>query len=391
MPTDVNANRLQAIQEKVEAGQRLSFDDGLALEATTDLFALGSMANLVRERYNGNFGYYNVNTHINPTNVCVYKCDFCAFRADLDEARAYVMDEGQIKERASQAHERGATELHIVGGLHHKLPFEYYVDVVRWVKEAAPEIHVKAYTGVEVEWFAKIARQPIREILARLVDAGLGSLPGGGAEIFHPEVREQICGAKADTETWLEVHRTAHRLGLHSNATMLYGHIDKPKHRIDHLVRLRELQDETGGFQTFIPLAFHPDNSRMDEIPKPSGVMDLKTMAISRLMLDNFPHIKAYWVMLGIKTAQVALAFGADDLDGTVVHEKIYHEAGAETPQEVSVAEIRRLIAETGRVPIERDTLYHRVERDGARWTARAHRRPRAGRDQPERLSRGDG
>jgi aminodeoxyfutalosine synthase len=371
MPTE--ATRLEEIREKVEAGHRLSFEDGLELEASDDLFALGTMANLVRERYNGNFGYYNVNTHINPTNVCVYKCDFCAFRADLDEARAYVMDEAQIKERASQAHGRGATELHIVGGLHHKLPFQYYVDVVRWVKQAAPEIHVKAYTAVEVEWFCKIERKPAREILRRLVDAGLGSLPGGGAEIFHPEVRDQICGAKASTETWLDVHRTAHRLGLHSNATMLYGHIDKPKHRIDHLVRLRELQDETGGFQTFIPLAFHPDNSRMDELPKPSGVMDLKTMAISRLMLDNFPHIKAYWVMLGIKTAQVALSFGADDIDGTVVHETIYHEAGAETPQEITVAEIRRLIAEAGRVPVERDTLYHRVERDGARWTSGAH------------------
>ena len=367
------ANRLQAIREKVEAGRRLSFEDGLALEASTDLFALGAMANLVRERYNGNFGYYNVNTHINPTNVCVYKCDFCAFRADLNEDRAYTMDEAQIKERARQAHGRGATELHIVGGLHHKLPFQYYVDVVRWVKEAAPEIHVKAYTGVEIEWFKKIERTTTREVLQRLIDAGLGSLPGGGAEIFHPEVREQICGAKATTEQWFDAHRTAHQLGLHSNATMLYGHIEQAKHRIDHLVRLRELQDETGGFQTFIPLAFHPDNSRMDEIPKASGVMDLKTMAISRLMLDNFPHIKAYWVMLGIKTAQVALSFGADDLDGTVVHETIYHEAGAETPQEITVAEIRRLIAEAGRVPVERDTLYHRVERDGSTWTSKEH------------------
>ena len=364
------ASRLATVREKVEAGRRLSFEDGLALEASSDLFAIGTMANLVRERTNGNFGYYNVNTHINPTNVCVYKCDFCAFRADLNEDRAYVMTEAQIKERASQARGRGATELHIVGGLHHKLPFEWYVDIVRWAKEAAPEIHVKAYTGVEIEWFAKLSRKPYRDVLQALVDAGLGSLPGGGAEIFHPEVREQVCGAKASTETWLEVHRTAHQLGLHSNATMLYGHIDKPHHRIDHLVRLRELQDETGGFQTFIPLAFHPDNSRMDEIPKPSGVMDLKTMAISRLMLDNFPHIKAYWIMLGIKTAQVALSFGADDLDGTVVHETIYHEAGAETPQEISVAEIRRLIAEAGRDPVERDTLYRRVERDGATWTA---------------------
>ena len=361
---------LGAIREKVEAGQRLSMEDGLALEASTDIFALGTLANLVRERYNGNFGYYNVNTHINPTNVCVYKCDFCAFRADLDDPRAYVMDESQIRERATEAHNRGATELHIVGGLHHKLPFQYYVDVVRWVKSAAPEIHVKAYTAVEIEWFCKIDRKPIRQILETLVDAGLGSLPGGGAEIFHPEVREAICGAKASTETWLEVHRTAHKLGLNTNATMLYGHIDKAKHRIDHMIRLRELQDETDGFQTFIPLAFHPDNSRMDEIPKPSGVMDLKTMAISRLMLDNFPHIKAYWVMLGIKTAQVALSFGADDIDGTVVHEKIYHEAGAETPQEQSVAEIRRLITEAGRIPVERDTLYHEVSREGSTWTS---------------------
>ncbi len=366
------SSRLGAIREKVEAGLRLSFDDGMALEGSDDLFAIGAMANLVRERKNGNFGYYNVNTHINPTNVCVYKCDFCAFRADLDEARAYVMSREQITGRAREAHERGATELHIVGGLHHKLPFDYYVDVVRWIHDDFPELHIKAYTAVEVEFFAKIARLSIKEILERLIDAGLGSLPGGGAEIFHPEVREKICGAKASTETWLDVHRTAHRLGLHSNATMLYGHIDGPKHRIDHMVRLRELQDETGGFQTFIPLAFHPDNSRMQEIPKPSAVMDLKTMAISRLMLDNFPHVKAYWVMLGIQTAQIALAFGGDDIDGTVVHEKIYHEAGAETPQEVTVAEIRRLITEAGRVPVERDTLYHRVERDGARWSSGA-------------------
>ena len=370
MADSTGAGSLAAIREKVEAGVRLSFEDGMAMEASNDLFAIGMMANLVRERYNGNFGYYNVNTHINPTNVCVYKCDFCAFRADLNDERAYVMDKKQILERAKAAHDRGATELHIVGGLHHKLPFDYYVDLIRWIKDDYPEIHIKAYTGVEIEFFAKIARLSIREVLQKLVAAGLGSLPGGGAEIFHPEIREQVCGAKASTEVWLDVHRTAHQLGLHTNATMLYGHIDKAKHRIDHLVRLRELQDETGGFQTFIPLAFHPDNSRMDEIPKPSGVMDLKTMAISRLMLDNFPHIKAYWIMLGIKTAQVALAFGADDLDGTVVHETIYHEAGAETPQEITVNEIRRLITEAGRVPVERDTLYHKVERDGGRWTS---------------------
>jgi aminodeoxyfutalosine synthase len=368
-----DANRIRLIGEKVEAGERLSFDDGLALEASNDLFALGSMANLVRERCNGDFAYYNVNTHINPTNVCVYTCDFCAFRADLGDDRAYVMDQGQIVERARQASARGATELHIVGGLHNKLPFDYYLDVVRWIRETAPEIHIKAYTAVEIEWFCKIARRPVDDILKSLIDAGLGSLPGGGAEIFHPEVRDQICGAKASTENWLNVHRTAHQLGLHSNATMLYGHIEEPMHRIDHLLRLRDLQDETGGFQTFIPLAFHPDNSDMAHLPKPSGLMDLKVMAISRLMLDNFPHIKAYWVMLGIKTAQIALSFGADDIDGTVVHEKIYHEAGAETPQEVTVAEIRRLIAEAGRIPIERDTLYHRVERREGSWSTREH------------------
>jgi aminodeoxyfutalosine synthase len=367
------ASRLNAIRHKVEAGQRLSFEDGLALEESNDLFELGSMANLVRERYNGNFGYYNVNTHINPTNVCVYTCDFCAFRADMDEERAYVMDHDQVVERARQASARGATEMHVVGGLHNKLPFEFYLNVVRWIRETAPEIHIKAYTAVEIEWFCKITRKSAEVVLKELIDAGLGSLPGGGAEIFHPEVRDQICGAKASTESWLNIHRIAHRLGLHSNATMLYGHIDRPKHRIDHLIRLREIQDETGGFQTFIPLAFHPDNSQMAEIPKPSGVMDLKVMAISRLMLDNFPHIKAYWVMLGLKTAQIALSFGADDLDGTVVHEKIYHEAGAETPQEATVAEIRRLIAEAGRIPVERDTLYHRVERGAGSWATGEH------------------
>jgi aminodeoxyfutalosine synthase len=367
------ANCLNEIRDKVEAGERLSFEDGLVLEQSNDLFELGSLANMVRERYNGNFAYYNVNTHINPTNVCVYTCDFCAFRADMDDERAYVMDHDQVVERARQASARGATEMHVVGGLHNKLPFEFYVNVVRWIRGTAPEIHIKAYTAVEIEWFCKITRKSVEAVLKELITAGLGSLPGGGAEIFHSEVRDQICGAKASTESWLDIHRQAHRLGLHSNATMLYGHIDRPEHRIDHLLRLRELQDETRGFQTFIPLAFHPDNSQMAEIPKPSGVMDLKVMAISRLMLDNFPHIKAYWIMLGLKTAQIALSFGADDLDGTVVHEKIYHDAGAQTPQEATVAEIRRLIVEAGRIPVERDTLYHRIERDKDSWAKREH------------------
>jgi aminodeoxyfutalosine synthase len=360
--------QLAAIREKVETGQRLSFDDGIFLYDRADLFTLGELANRIRERKNGRFTYYNVNTHLNPTNVCVYRCTFCAFRADLKSPKGYVMSDEQILERAAEAERRGATELHIVGGLHHQLPYEWYLNVVRIIHRAHPHLHLKAYTAVEWDWFARLTGRPTRDLLAEFKDAGLGSLPGGGAEIFHPEVRDKICEHKAGADDWIRIHREAHELGLRSNATMLYGHIEEARHRIDHLCRLRELQDETGGFQTFIPLAFHPDNTRLSHIPKASILMDLKTMAISRLMLDNFPHIKAYWVMLGIKTAQLALSFGADDLDGTVVHEKIYHDAGSDSPQELSVAEIRRLIEEAGRIPVERDTLYNEVIRTEERW-----------------------
>jgi len=360
--------RLSVIREKVEAGQRLSFDDGVFLYESADLFAIGELANVVRERKNGNFGYFNVNTHLNPTNVCVYRCTFCAFRSDLRGEKGYVMSDEQVLERAAEADRRGATELHIVGGLHHQLPYEWYLNIIRIIHNAHPRLHLKAYTAVEWDWFARLTGRPTRDLLAEFKEAGLGSLPGGGAEIFHPEVRDKICEHKADAAEWFRVHREAHELGLRSNATMLYGHIEEARHRVDHLCRLRELQDETGGFQTFVPLAFHPDNTRLAHLPKPSGLLDLKTMAISRLMLDNFQHIKAYWVMLGIKTAQVALSFGADDLDGTVVHEKIYHDAGSDSPQELSVAEIRRLIQEAGRVPVERDTLYNEVVRADNGW-----------------------
>jgi aminodeoxyfutalosine synthase len=360
-----------AIRAKVEASQRLSFADGMFLETQADLFALGELANIARERHNGNFAYYNVNTHLNATNVCVYRCTFCAFRADLKSPKGYVMSDEQVLHRAAEAESRGATELHIVGGLHHQLPYEWYLNVVRIVHEHHPRLHLKAYTAVEWDWFSRLTGRPTRDILAEFKDAGLGSLPGGGAEIFHPDVRDLICEHKADAAGWLRIHREAHELGLRSNATMLYGHIEKPEHRIDHLIRLRELQDQTGGFQTFIPLAFHPDNTKLGaerNITKPTGLMDLRTMAISRLMLDNFPHIKAYWIMLGIKTAQVALSFGADDIDGTVVHEKIYHDAGSDSPQELTVAELRRLIEEAGRVPVERDTLYREVVRENGNW-----------------------
>jgi aminodeoxyfutalosine synthase len=368
MPTNGCQGRLAKIRANVENGTRLGFEDGLFLEEQADLLTLGELANEVRERKNGNFTYYNVNTHLNPTNVCIYRCTFCAFRADLKSLKGYVMSDEQILQRAAEAERRGATELHIVGGLHHQLPYEWYLNVVRIIHQAFPRLHLKAYTAVEWDWFSRLTGRPTRNLLAEFKEAGLGSLPGGGAEIFHPEIRDQICEHKADAGAWIRIHREAHELGLRSNATMLYGHIEKAHHRIDHLCRLRALQDETGGFQTFIPLAFHPDNTKLSHLAKASILMDLRTMAVSRLMLDNFSHVKAYWVMLGIQTAQIALGFGADDLDGTVVHEKIYHDAGSDSPQELTVAEIRRLIEEAGRVPIERDTLYHQVVREENQW-----------------------
>jgi aminodeoxyfutalosine synthase len=362
---------LQPVREKVEAGERLTLDDGILLYSRdVSLPELGELANLVRERKNGNFAYYNINTHLNPTNVCVYRCTFCAFRADLREAKGYWMSDEQILARGQEAVDAGSTEMHIVGGLHHQAKYDDYRRVISLLHDAYPALHLKAWTPVEIDWFSRLTKKPIRWVLKDMIDAGLGSLPGGGAEIFHPEVRQQICEHKADSARWFETHRTAHELGLRSNCTMLYGHIEQPYHRIDHLLRLRELQDETGGLQTFIPLAFHPDNTGLSHIAKPSGTMDLRTIAVSRLMLDNIPHIKAYWIMLGVGTAQIALSYGADDIDGTVRHELIYHDAGAETPEILSVDSIRRLIEEAGREPVERDTLYHRVERSGDRWYA---------------------
>lgn len=358
---------LAHIADKVENGERLSFDEGLFLyRPDVPLQEVGYLANLVRERKNGNVGYYNINTHLNATNVCVYRCTFCAFRSDLRDPKGYVMSDEQILARGQEAVDNGCTEMHIVGGLHHQKGYDWYVNLVRILHDAYPTLHLKAWTAVEINWFEFLAKKSVRGVLEDLVEAGLGSMPGGGAEIFHPEVRDQICEHKSDATKWIEIHRTAHELGLRTNCTMLYGHIEQAYHRIDHLVRLRELQDETGGFQTFIPLAFHPENTGLSHIKKPSALMDLRTMAISRLMLDNIDHIKAYWIMLGIGTAQTALAYGADDLDGTVRHELIYHDAGATTPEMLSVEAIRRLITEAGREPVERDTLYHRVERDEA-------------------------
>ena len=350
----------------------MSLDEGLYLyRDEVPLHEVGALANVVRERKNGNLTYYNINTHLNPTNVCVYRCNFCAFRSDLRDPRGYLMSDDEILARGQEAVDNGCTEMHIVGGLHHQKEYDWYVNIIRILHQAYPDLHLKAWTAVEINWFEFLTKKPVREILQELRDAGLGSMPGGGAEIFHPEIRDQICEHKADASHWVEIHRTAHQLGIKTNATMLYGHLENHFHRIDHLIRLRELQDETSGFQTFIPLAFHPDNTELSHIEKPSALVDLRTMAISRLMLDNFPHIKAYWIMLGIGTAQTALAYGADDLDGTVRHELIYHDAGATTPEILSVEQIRRLILEAGREPVERDTLYQRVERetvDDGKW-----------------------
>ncbi len=368
------------IRDKVEAGERLSFEDGLYLyRPEVPLQEIGQLANLVRERLHGNVAYYNINTHLNPTNICVYRCTFCAFRSDLRDPKGYVMSDEQILERGREAVDNGCTEMHIVGGLHHQRKYEWYVHLIELLHEAFPRVHLKAWTAVEISWFEFLAKKPAREVLLDMIHAGLGSLPGGGAEIFHPQVRHRICEHKADAAKWLDIHRTAHQLGLKTNCTMLYGHIEEPFHRIDHLLRLRRLQDETGGFQTFIPLAFHPVNTGLAHLPKPSVLVDLRTLAISRLLLDNIPHIKAYWVMLGVDVAQVALAYGADDLDGTVRHELIYHDAGATTPQMLSVEQIRYLIQEAGRQPVERDTLYRPVVRapnDFRRWWVEESTRP---------------
>jgi len=360
---------MQTIIDKVLSGERLSFEDGLLLDEQCDLQTLGRLANVVRERKNGNFAWYNTNIHLSPTNVCVYRCRFCAFRADLRDEKAYTFTDQMLRDRVLEGRAGGATEIHVVGGLHHKKNFDWYLNVVRVIHETCPEIHIKAWTPVEINWFSFITKKPVRWVLEQMVEAGLGSMPGGGAEIFDEEVRRQICEHKADSDVWFDVHRTAHELGLRSNATMLYGHVEKARHRIDHLLRLRNLQDQTSGFQTFIPLAFHPENTELSEIVKPDILLDLRMVAVARLMLDNFDHIKAYWIMLGEQTAQLALSYGADDIDGTVVHELIYHDAGAKTPEGMTVDQIHRLIREAGRIPVERDTLYRRVIRNGRHWT----------------------
>jgi aminodeoxyfutalosine synthase len=361
--------QLNPIAEKVLAKQRLSFDDGVALYRSPDILAVGWLANSVRERMHGDIAYFNVNRHINPTNVCVAACRLCAFGRRKDAPGAYTMALEEAWERAAQGYSEAVTEFHLVGGLHPDLPLEYFLDLISGLKERFPKVHVKAFTMVEIAYLAKRAKLTLRETVQKLKDAGVDSMPGGGAEIFADRVRHIICDHKIDGGEWIETARIVHQLGMRSNATMLYGHVENNEDRVDHLLRLRALQDETGGFQTFIPLAFHPDNTALDHLPKTSGLTDIRQIAVSRLVLDNFDHIKAYWQMMTAKIAQIALRFGADDIDGTVVEEKIYHDAGAETPQGMRRVDLVRLITEAGRVPFERDTLYRAVERTGDTFT----------------------
>ncbi|HVT15925.1 MAG TPA: aminofutalosine synthase MqnE [Thermoanaerobaculia bacterium] len=354
---------LAGIAAKVRDGVRLDAADALVCLTTPHLLPLGRLADTVRRKLHGNLTYYNINRHINPTNVCVYtyNCKFCSFAALPGESHAWEMSHEDVYAHAADQGGNSVTEFHIVGGLHPDLSLDWYLEMLRGLKQRFPNAHLKAFTAIEVGWFAKREKLPLEEVLRRLRDAGLGSLPGGGAEIFHPEVREIICDGKLDAGEWLEVHRTAHRMGIKSNCTMLYGHVERPEHKVDHLLRLRELQDETGGFNAFIPLAYHPENNYMGLQYHTTGQDDLRHIAAARLVLDNIPHIKAYWVMVTPKLAQVALRFGADDMDGTIVEEKIYHMAGAGTAQQLSRPELERIVREAGFVPVERDTLYNPI------------------------------
>jgi len=355
------------IVEKAEQGARLSFEDGVRLFKSNALLSIGWAADLVRRRLNGDRTWYIVNRHINYTNVCKNRCRFCAFSKSEGEPGAYTLSISEIVRKAKDARrDVDFTELHLVGGLHPDLALDYYLEMLSELGRRMPQVHLQAFTAVEIHHFAQISGLTVRDTLVRLRDAGLGSLPGGGAEVFSSRIRTELCPEKLSPEGWLDVMRTAHELGIRSNATMLYGHIETPEEKADHLIRLRDLQDETGGFMAFIPLSYHSEGTELGSPngrKRSSGMDDLRTIGVSRLMLDNFPHIKSFWIMLGLKLAQVSLHFGADDFDGTVVEEKITHSAGAETPEGLTVSEIERMIRETGTVPVERDTLYNEVRR----------------------------
>ncbi|MBI2222325.1 MAG: aminofutalosine synthase MqnE [Acidobacteria bacterium] len=350
------------IAEKLEARERLTLADGVRLFESPDLLAVAWLANRERERLHGARAYYNHNIRIEATNVCVANCLFCSFaRLKPGDDHAYTMSLEQAWEKLRVRADQPLTEIHVVNGLHPDLPFDYYTDLLRGFKRIRPDIHLKCFTAVEIAFFADLYGMTDQRVLRELADAGLDSLPGGGAEIFAERVRRKICHDKCDGDRYLAIHRLAHGLGMRSNVTMLYGHIETMEERVDHMLRARALQDETGGFQAFIPLAFHPDNNQMRKLPAPSASDTLRVHAVARLVCDNIPHVKAFWIATGVDLAQTSLWFGVDDLDGTVQEERIYHMAGARTPEALSTADIRRLIRAAGREPVERDTLYNVV------------------------------
>jgi aminodeoxyfutalosine synthase len=352
---------LETIWDRVRDGRRLDAADAAALLATHDLLALGAMADFARRRTVGDDVYFIANRHINHTNVCRNRCLFCAFSHDDGDADAYTLSVDEVVEKAREKLTGGITEIHIVGGEHPDLPFDYYLDMMRRLKELAPDVHIQAFTASEISHLATISGKTVPQVLTELKEAGLGSLPGGGAEVFSGRVRDLICERKISGQEWLDVMRAAHGAGLKSNATMLYGHVETAEELADHMLRLRELQDDTGGFNAFIPLSFQPANTGLSELPGPTGFDDLKMLAVGRLVLDNFHHVKAFWINVGLKLAQVSLMFGVNDLDGTVVEEKISHAAGVDTGQELTRSELVRVIRAAGRVPVERDTLYNVV------------------------------
>ncbi len=354
---------LADIESKLTSGERLTTEDALTLYESEDLFTLARLADAVNRARNGRKVYFNINRHLNPTNLCRYvaNCRFCSFAASLKDPRGYTMSMEEMLDAVAGMEEEGAREIHIVGGIHPRKDYDWYLDIVRTLKDAHPDVHLKAWTAVEIDHFTKLTGRSDEEILVEMRDAGLGSLPGGGAEIFQEEIREQLCGKKSWTTRWLEVHETAHSLGIPSNATMLYGHIESLTDRVDHMARLRALQDRTGGFQAFIPLAYHPENNPLPAEHYTTGLDDLKTLAVARLFLDNFRHIKTYWIMVTEKLSQVGLHFGANDIDGTVVRERITHDAGGRTPEHIHQDELVRLIKKAGREPVERNTVYEEI------------------------------
>lgn len=353
---------LEEIAEKVVSGARLTREDGIKLYGSRDLIGIAQMADHVRRKINGDRVYFMVNRHINPTNVCRNRCKFCAFARSEGEEGAYEMTLDEVAKAAAEGAADGAYEIHIVSGLHPEWSYEFYIDMVARTRAAVPDhVIVQAFTAVEIEHMAIIGEKPTLEVLRDLQAAGLDALPGGGAEIFSERTRAAAWDKKTSSDTWLRIHGEAHSLGIKTNCTMLYGHIETAEERVDHLIRLREQQDKSGGFLAFIPLAFHPANTELEDLPGTTGFDDLKTLAIGRLMLDNIPHIKAFWIMVGLKVAQLSTAFGVDDIDGTVVEEKITHMAGATTPEALSKDDLVAMIRETGHTPVERDTLYRVV------------------------------